>query len=103
MDADALTTALCSAADVTMRVTPKHPTAAEMAWLSASVPPEVKQMERGAHLRRAAMARRLVSTSAFALRPTAWDDDGLPNACWYTSNMASATSGATGVVAALSK
>ena len=49
------------------------------------------------------MARRLVSTSAFALRPTAWDEDGFPNACWYTSSMASATSGATGVVAALSK
>ena len=96
-------TALCSAADVTMRVTPRHPTAACTAWLSASVPPEVKHTVRGGTPSNLAMLRRLVSTRALAFRPGAWVDDGLPCTVLYTSIMALTTSGATGVVAALSR
>ena len=74
----ALMTALCSAADVMMRLTPKQLTAAWMAWLSASVPPDVKQMVRGGTPNREAMVRRLVSINALAFRPGAWVEDGLP-------------------------
>lgn len=86
-----------------MRVTFKQDTAACSAWLSASVPPEVKQMERAGQFKCSAILRRLVSTNALAFLPTAWEEDGLPCTVWYTSIMAATTSGATGVVAALSK
>ena len=65
--------------------------------------PEVKQIVRGGTFNSSAMRRRLVSTKALALRPGACVDDGLPNTDRCTSIMASATSGATGVVAALSR
>ena len=42
-------------------------------------------------------------TNALALRPAACVLLGLPCTVWYTSIMAWATSGATGVVAALSR
>ena len=86
-----------------MRVTPRHWTAAWIAWLSASVPPDVKQMVRDGTPKSPAMLRRLVSTKALAFLPGACVEDGLPWTERYTSTMASTTSGATGVVAALSK
>ena len=66
-------------------------------------PPDVKQMVRDGTPNSPAMLRRLVSTNALAFLPGACVEDGLPWTERYTSTMASTTSGATGVVAALSK
>ena len=65
------TTALCSAAEVTILSHPKSVTADLSARLSASVPPEVKMIDLGSQCNLAAISLLLISINALAFLPTA--------------------------------
>jgi hypothetical protein len=74
-----------------------------MAKLSASVPPLVKIISDGEQFKSLAMVRRDCSNADFVFLPKACEDEGLPKYSVRKGIMACATSGRTGVVAALSR
>ena len=74
-----------------------------MAQLSLSVPPEVKYTSLGAHPSAAASFLRESSSTARASRPNLCVEPGLPYTSVITLYAASAASGHTRVVAALSR
>ena len=73
------------------------------ARLSASVPPRTKRTSGGEVPRSSATWRRARSSASLAFRPSAWGEEGFPQAAARTSAMASAASGRRGVVAAWSR
>ena len=73
------------------------------AWLSASVPPEVKIRVPLLAFSACMTALRLSSSSARAARPGAWVAEGLPQVSVRARVMASTASGQGRVVAALSR
>ena len=103
---DDMSTALCSMGVVTR---PWRPPSRWMrqppstARLSASVPPEVRQISSGLAPRHAAMRSRAASVAARASRPQRCVLDELPNFTPKYGSIASITSGRTGVVAAWSR
>jgi hypothetical protein len=70
-----------------------------MARLFDSDPPEVKTTSDGRQPRHPATCSRARSSAAFAFRPSAWVDEGLPNPPVRNGSIASATRGSMGVVA----
>src|SRR5436853_1588363 len=74
-----------------------------MARLSASVPPETKTISDGAALINSAICLRAVSTAALARCPKECTDEAFPMSPEKYGNIDSITSGATSVVALLSK
>ena len=74
-----------------------------MAVLSASVPPEVKNISAGEVFNKLAIVLRAFSTTERTSRPCACIDDGLPNWFSITLHISFITSLSRGVVAALSK
>ena len=98
-------TASCSTAEEMMcRPTRRWRCApSRMAQLSLSVPPEVKYTSLGAHPSAAASFLRESSSTARASRPSLCVEPGLPYSSVITLYAASAASGHTRVVAALSR
>ena len=97
-------TALCSAADVTMRL-PRalsESAAPLIAKLSDSVAPDVQIISLGSAPIRFATLRRAFSTAFSASRPSACPEAGLAKTPSIPKNrdISSATDGSTGVVAA---
>ena len=71
--------------------------------LSASVPPDVKQISSADAPRQRATRSRASSSAVRASRPHLWTLDGFPKRGPKNGNIASSTSGRTGVVAAWSR
>ena len=83
--------------------TPKLATLPLIARLSASVPPLVKKISPGEQPNILAMLPRASSISPFTFLPWAWVELGFPKWSRITGIIASTTSSAMGVVAALSR
>ena len=97
-------TAGCSTVVVTIFMpVPNQSAAPRMAVLSDSVAHEVKRTSSGWQLKKAATCSRAFSTCLATCPPKACIDDGLPYSSPKKGIMASRTSGATCVVALLSK
>ena len=74
-----------------------------MAMLSASVPPEVKNISDGDTFKSLATFFRAYSIAALVFRPNECIDEGLPKCSVINGSISFKTSLSKGVVAALSK
>jgi len=72
------------------------------AWLSASLPPEVKMISPGSAPRHPATRARASLSASSASWPKVYRLEGLPHSLSMASIMAARAAGETGVVAALS-